>query len=285
MPHWPTIAAQMLAQSGISLDTASARVIGGGCINATYALSGDLHGRRQTFFLKTNAASSLWMFEAEAEGLRALHNSHSLRVPLAICCGVAGDDAYLLMEHITLSGNGDAAQLGRGLAAMHRNQQTQFGWQQDNTIGSSAQSNRWDNNWGTFWAEQRLGAQLKLAAQNGAGRTLLDRGDKLQAALPLFFSNYLPTPSLLHGDLWSGNYAFDVQGQPVIFDPATYYGDRETDLAMSELFGGFPPAFYAAYNDTWPLDAGYATRRTLYNLYHILNHFNLFGGGYQSQAT
>jgi len=113
---------------------------------------------------------------------------------------------------------------------------------------------------------------------------LLRRGEALQATLTHFFTDHRPTPSLLHGDLWSGNYAFDAQGRPVIFDPAVYFGDRETDLAMTELFGGFPAAFYAAYNAAWPLDAGYATRKTLYNLYHILNHFNLFGGGYLSQA-
>jgi len=224
------------------------------------------------------------MFEAEAEGLQALLDSHSLQVPLPIASGIANQHAYLAMEYVPFNDTGDVSQLGVQLAAMHQTRHTQFGWQRDNTIGSTPQTNRWTNDWVTFWAEQRLGAQLKLAAQNGAGRSLLRRGELLQTSLPDFFRDYQPAPSLLHGDLWSGNYAYDEQGRPVIFDPATYFGDRETDLAMTELFGGFPAAFYAAYNDAWPLDEGYVVRKTLYNLYHILNHFNLFGGGYLSQA-
>jgi len=110
------------------------------------------------------------------------------------------------------------------------------------------------------------------------------RAETLQSKLPAFFTDYPPKPSLLHGDLWSGNYAFDEKSRPVIFDPAVYFGDREPELAMTELFGGFSANFYAAYKNAWPLDPGYATRKTLYNLYHILNHFNLFGGGDLSQA-
>ncbi len=284
MPDWPSISQQVQTASGTILATDTVRPVGGGCINAAYALTGSQNGHRQTFFIKTNTADSLSMFEAEAEGLHALINSHSLRVPTPICSDIAGEDAYLLMEHITLQGTGDDTQLGSRLAAMHQTRCSQFGWHRHNTIGSTPQLNHVTDNWVTFWAEQRLGAQLKLAGQNGAKRSLLSRGEKLQTTLSTFFTDYQPVPSLLHGDLWSGNAAFDAQGQPVIFDPAAYFGDRETDLAMTELFGGFSSAFYAAYNAAWPLDAGYAMRKTLYNLYHILNHFNLFGGGYESQA-
>jgi fructosamine-3-kinase len=132
-----------------------------------------------------------------------------------------------------------------------------------------------------FWRDQRLGYQLKLAARSG--RDLLKKGERILADLGAFFQNYRPVPSLLHGDLWGGNVSA-VERQPVIFDPAVYYGDREADLAMTELFGGFSEQFYQAYRDTWPLDDGYPVRKTLYNLYHVLNHFNLFGGGYGSQA-
>jgi len=284
MPHWHLISQQIEATSGICLDSDSARITSGGCINEAYTLTGQHNGQHCSFFIKINTAGKLDMFEAEAEGLQALLDSHSLRVPNPVCSGAAGEHAYLLMEHIQLVARGDDAQLGTALAAMHQSQHTHFGWQRGNTIGASPQLNPWTESWRTFWAEQRLGTQLELAAQNRAGRALLNRGEKLLAALPAFFGDYQPVPSLLHGDLWSGNYAFDEQGQPVIFDPATYYGDRETDLAMSELFGGFSPSFYAAYNAVWPLDAGYTSRKTLYNLYHILNHFNLFGGGYLSQA-
>jgi len=284
MLDWQSISQQVQATSGATLDTDSARAVGGGCINAAYALTGIQNGNQQTFFIKTNTADGLSMFEAEAEGLHTLIDSHSLRVPTPICSGIAGEAAYLVMEHIALQGTGDDTQLGSRLAVMHQTRCQQFGWHRHNTIGSTPQLNHKSDNWVTFWAEQRLGAQLELAGQNGAERSLLCRGEMLQTALPAFFANYQPEPSLLHGDLWSGNAAFDAQGQPVIFDPAIYFGDRETDLAMTELFGGFSSAFYTAYNTVWPLDTGYGTRKTLYNLYHILNHFNLFGGGYEAQA-
>jgi fructosamine-3-kinase len=131
---------------------------------------------------------------------------------------------------------------------------------------------------------QRLGVQLRIASTRGVGMALLRKGERLRADLPAFFEGYTPAASLLHGDLWSGNYSYCSDGTPVLFDPAVYYGDREADLAMTELFGGFGRDFYDAYNETWPLDPGYAQRKTLYNLYHILNHFNLFGGGYADQA-
>lgn len=284
MPDWLSISQQANTAADVQLAPDSARSVGGGCINTAYALEGQQNGSNHLYFLKTNNASRLAMFEAEADGLHELADSHSLRVPQPLCSGIAGQEAFLLLEHVALKGSGDDTQLGTGLALMHRTQRTQFGWQHNNTIGATPQANHWTDNWVTFWAEQRLGFQLELAGQNGAGRTLLRQGESLQAALPAFFSDYQPVPSLLHGDLWSGNYAFDEQGRPVIFDPAVYYGDREADLAMTELFGGFSSTFYAAYNKAWPLDAGYATRKTLYNLYHILNHFNLFGGGYLSQA-
>jgi fructosamine-3-kinase len=160
----------------------------------------------------------------------------------------------------------------------------QFGWHRDNTIGSTPQPNRRNRDWAQFWAGQRLDFQLRMAAANDAGARLVARGERLLEALPALLERHRPPASLLHGDLWSGNYAYTRDGEPAIFDPATYYGDRETDLAMTELFGGFPREFYAAYQSAWPLDAGYATRKRLYNLYHVLNHFNLFGGGYLAQA-
>ncbi|MDH5513031.1 MAG: fructosamine kinase family protein, partial [Gammaproteobacteria bacterium] len=171
--------------------------------------------------------------------------------------------------------------LGRELAQMHRATQKQFGWRHDNTIGSTPQINTPASDWVGFWREHRLGFQLELAARNG--RNLMRRGERLLADLGNFFRTYHPEPSLLHGDLWGGNVGA-TEGQPVIFDPAVYYGDREADLAMTELFGGFSARFYQAYQEAWPLDTGYKVRKTLYNLYHVLNHFNLFGGGYASQA-
>jgi protein-ribulosamine 3-kinase len=293
MPDWEHISSKLRDARGLSLAVASARPVGGGCINSAYVLeSTDGAG---PFFIKINRAAGLAMFEAEREGLLELAKSDSLRVPAPLCCGISGDDAFLVMEYVPLQAEGDEVRLGEGLAALHGIESSvahtpatprpgPFGWHRDNTIGSTPQLNTWTDDWVHFWGEQRLGYQLRLAADNGAGQAFVRRGEQLQAALPGFFTDYQPVASLLHGDLWSGNYAFDEAGQPVIFDPAVYYGDREADLAMTELFGGFSPRFYAAYQAAWPLDAGYATRKTLYNLYHILNHYNLFGGGYLSQA-
>ena len=166
---------------------------------------------------------------------------------------------------------------------MHRTTRPQFGWWRDNTIGSTPQINTEEHDWIAFFREHRLHYQLELTATHGNTR-LLRAGEKLLEALPAFYSDYTPPASLLHGDLWGGNHGQLRDGTPVIFDPAVYYGDREADLAMTELFGGFSFSFYAAYNEAWPLDAGYRVRRELYNLYHVLNHFNLFGGGYAGQA-
>lgn len=280
MAAWSEIAAAIGSASGAPFRIAGRERAGGGCINTAYTLHGS-DGRR--FFVKLNDARKQAMFEAEASGLNALLASGALRAPHPISTGTAGGQAWLVLEHLALGGQGDARQLGRQLAAMHRTSQAQFGWHRDNTIGDTPQPNTPADDWAAFWREHRLGQQLRLAARQGAERDLLEAGERLLERLPAFFGNYRPAPSLLHGDLWGGNYAF-AHGEPVLFDPAVYYGDREADLAMTELFGGFPADFHAAYRDAWPLDPGYGVRKTLYNLYHVLNHFNMFGGGYARQA-
>ncbi|MDX1593989.1 MAG: fructosamine kinase family protein [Gammaproteobacteria bacterium] len=256
-----------------------ARPVGGGCINAAYRLETDA-GR---FFVKLHAAAQSAMFAAEAAGLEALAAADAVRVPVPVCRGTAGDRAFLVLEHLDLRG-GDrdsAARLGRDLAALHATTADAFGWDRDNTLGSTPQPNGRDADWVRFWRERRLGHQLDLAASRGhrfrGADRLLDRLDALLAG-------HAPEPSLLHGDLWGGNWAALADGTPVVFDPAVYHGDREADLAMTELFGGFDPAFHAAYREAAPLDDGYPLRRDLYNLYHVLNHVNLFGGGYAGQA-
>ena len=258
------------------------RTLGGGCINSAYRLQGN----GKSFFIKLNSAAMLDMFEAEAEGLTEMAAAQAIRVPLPVCSGVEGNQAYLVMEYIETGGNagGVMRQFGRQLANMHRYTNARFGWHRDNTIGSTAQINTWSDNWLEFWREQRLGFQLGLAVRKGAGHSLQNKGEQLMQQMHQLFSDYRPLASILHGDLWSGNYAISRDGDAVIFDPAVYYGDREADLAMTELFGGFSHDFYAAYDETWPIDPGYKVRKTFYNLYHILNHFNLFGGGYAGQA-
>lgn len=253
----------------------------GGCINDSYVI-GD---GEQRYFAKLNRRDLGHMFAAEAAGLLEIHNSHSIRVPEVICHGEHGDTAYLILQHISFGHGDDQShqQLGQQLAGMHQHSAEQFGWWRDNTIGSTSQHNQQSSHWCDFWRQQRLGYQLQLCTENGYDE-LETLAQPLLSELEVFFQDYSPQASLLHGDLWSGNYAFDHDGSPVVFDPAVYYGDRETDLAMTELFGGFPPAFYHAYNQAWPLDRGYTQRKTLYNLYHILNHVNLFGAGYAHQA-
>jgi len=255
--------------------------VGGGSINAAYRLEGTDGAR---YFLKFNEARHLPMFVAEAAGLEAIAATNTIRVPRAFVHGNADGQSYLVLEHLDLKSRGDARLLGEQLAALHRCEAPCFGFAQDNFIGTTPQPNTWANEWITFWRERRLGFQLRLAEENGYGGQLQHLGERLSEALPVFFADYTPRPSLLHGDLWSGNHAFLADGTPAIFDPAAYYGDRECDLAMTELFGGYSADFYAAYRAAYPPDAGYSTRRDLYNLYHILNHTNLFGGGYARQA-
>jgi len=272
------------AATGAPFAAVALSPIGGGDIHQAFSVSDS--ARR--YFVKANRAGRLPMFDAEADALHALTVTHTVRVPQPLCSGTAAGQAFLVLEYLDLHSSGDAALLGRQLARLHRAPQAQagsgFGWARDNWIGSTPQPNGWLHDWIAFWRDRRLGFQLKLAAQNGYGDALQRDGDTLLAHLDAFFDGYAPDPSLLHGDLWGGNHGFLADGSPVIFDPAVYFGDRECDLAMSELFGGFSPDFYATYCEAWPLDAGYAVRRTLYNLYHILNHANMFGGGYVAQA-
>jgi fructosamine-3-kinase len=282
MNPWQIIAEHIAQVTGKAFDPVEPRHIGGGCINTAVRLA---DGER-TYFVKLNQASLLEMFEAESEGLQAMSETHSIRVPRPLCYGMTEDQSYLVMEYIDMghAGRDGRATAGRQLAEMHRASWEYFGWQRDNTIGSTPQPNTPNSNWVDFWREQRLGFQLRLAARNGYGGSLQHGGERLLEGFHHLI-DHDPQPSLLHGDLWGGNMAYDHQGQPVIFDPAVYYGDREADLAMTELFGGFGNAFYDAYRESWPLASGYATRKTLYNLYHILNHLNLFGGGYLGQAS
>ena len=270
--------------TGIPFENPRQHLVGGGCINTTYELD---DGKRR-FFVKTNQSSFLHMFEAEYAGLLEITQTHTIRAPQPVWCGIEGSQAYLVMEFLSIGGagrQGSVAALGEKLAAMHKVTNTDYGWIRNNTIGSTPQINHPCSNWVEFWRERRLGYQLELAARNGYRGRLQQKGELLLSKVAAFFPLQAQLPaSLLHGDLWSGNYAIDEAGEPVIFDPAVYYGDRETDIAMTELFGGFPPSFYAAYRSAYPLDEGYVVRKTLYNLYHVLNHLNLFGGGYGGQA-
>jgi fructosamine-3-kinase len=244
------------------------------------------NGDGGALFVKLGPATAFEMFSAEAEGLRELAGASALRVPRVLGLGTAPGQAFLAIEWIEFGGAGSRSEsaLGAGLARLHRVTAPRFGWHRDNTIGATPQHNDWMDDWPRFFARHRLGFQLELAARRGLHGRLVDRGRLLCERLAAFFAGHRPPPSLLHGDLWGGNWAADASGEPVIFDPAVYYGDREADLAMTRLFGGFGRAFYQAYESEWPLDPGATQRVTVYNLYHVLNHLNLFGGDYAAQA-
>ena len=277
---WGAIASAIEQVTGQPFKPDQHSAVGGGCINTAYRLQGS----GQDYFIKFNRADRLDMFQAESAGLSELAAAGAVRTPLPVCTGVIGKQAFIVMEYLPMGGKSDVALLGEQLAEQHQYTAERFGWKMQNTIGATPQLNVWMDDWIDFYAEQRIGYQLQLAARHGAGAHLIDYGLRLVEHIGDFFGSYTPAPSLLHGDLWSGNYGMLQNGQPVIFDPAVYYGDREADIAMTELFGGFGQRFYDAYNAAWRLDMGYRKRRDLYNLYHILNHYNLFGGSYATQA-
>lgn len=282
MTDWDSIYNRISKVANRSYRPASPSAVAGGDINRTYVI----RDQDMPFFVKLNRADRLSMFEAEKDGLKELAQTRSIRVPRPVCCDIAGDESYIVMEYLPVGqGPGHSAETaGRQLAALHRNSADNFGWYRDNTIGSTPQINRWDKDWLSFWRERRLGYQLELACRNGYGSVLENKGRRLQDSFGVLFEGYAPAPSLLHGDLWGGNFSFLEDDTPVIFDPAVYYGDREADIAMTELFGGFSREFYAGYQSAWPLDTGYQKRKPLYNLYHILNHLNMFGDGYLGQS-
>lgn len=278
----PDIAAQIGALAGRRLAAAPAHSVHGGCIAESYRWESD----RGSLFVKLAPATQLPMLEAEAAGLQELARAEAIRVPGVLAVGATATRSFLALEWIDLrAGATDAeTKLGERLAWQHRLSAPGFGWNRDNTIGSTPQLNDWSRDWVAFFRERRLRYQLDLAAANGHRGSLQERGAELLQLMGAFFTSHRPVPSLLHGDLWGGNWSADSAGEPVVFDPAVYYGDREADLAMTRLFGGFGPAFYTAYQSEWPLDQAAGTRRSLYNLYHVLNHLNLFGGGYAQQA-
>lgn len=282
MAQFSSIISEIEKATGKNLNNANVTSIGGGCINSAFRLDNG----SVSYFIKVNSPQLASMFEAEAHGLHEMLATNSVRVPEVIGYGVADGHSYLALEYIplgSLRGNASAL-MGEQLARMHRTPQPYFGWHMDNTIGSTPQINDKKHDWLSFWRDERLGQQLRFAAGNGFGGRLQSQGEKLLVNLDKLLAGHEPQPALLHGDLWGGNAAADDQGNPVIFDPACYYGDREADLAMTELFGGFGGDFFAAYNAEYPVDSDYQTRKTLYNLYHIINHLNLFGGGYLGQA-
>ncbi len=259
----------------------SSRRVGGGDIAEAHLLRTS-DGR--TLFYKTAPGA---MFPAEARGLAELATPGALRVPTVLAVG----DDFLVLEAIETGRKGPDffARLGRGLAQLHRHSHTHFGFDGDNFIGATPQVNprvmAGAGVWAAWYWEHRLLFQLRLAESSRLASRDLSRGmAQLEKIIPVLLEGTDAPPSLLHGDLWGGNFMVDADGAPVLIDPAVYYGHREAELGMTQLFGGFSLTFYEAYHEAWPLEPGWRRRMPLYQLYHLLNHLNLFGGGYGGQA-
>ncbi len=260
--------------------------VAGGCIHEAVRASGDAPGGRIDYFAKLNEADRSELFVAEAAGLRELERAGALRVPRVVAQGRDDEHAWIVLEWLDLVplDSIGGALLGASLAALHRVPQQRYGWDAGNFIGRTPQANDRSDDWIDFWRSHRLHPQLRLAARNRLPSRMIGRGERLLSDCHVLLQGHAPSRSLLHGDLWGGNAAALADGTPVVFDPAVYVGDREADLAMTELFGGFPKDFHAAYRNAWPLADGYPVRRDFYNLYHVLNHANLFMGDYVRQS-
>jgi protein-ribulosamine 3-kinase len=281
MAGFAAIARELTTLTGLNCAAAPARAVGGGSINQCYRWEAG----RTALFVKVAGGEARDRFSAEAAGLNELAAARALRVPRVLACGGTEQDAFLALEWIEAgaAGRDSERQLGAGLARLHAVTAPRFGFPRDNHIGRTPQRNDWSDDWAGFFAAQRLGAQLRLAATNGFAAQLGPTERLLECVARLLHGHH-PRASLLHGDLWGGNWLTAVSGEPVIYDPAVYYGDAETDIAMTRLFGGFGTAFYQAYEAAVAPCAGAPLRRQIYNLYHVLNHANLFGGGYIAQA-
>ncbi len=266
---------------GRDVSIASACDIGGGCINQAQVLILD-DGMR--VFVKMNTHSPAGLFETEAMGLRLMVSvSGGPRIPKVIACDQEKDARFLILEYLeSTSPEGDYfTRFGRALATMHRTTTDAYGLDHNNFIGSTPQINTKEKDGLTFFRDQRLGYQQELARNSGRLPNHIDsKLDQLRVRLEDLLDLENEQPALIHGDLWSGNHFCGPDGSAAIFDPAVHFGLREADLAMTELFGRMPQAFYDGYHEAFPLNPGYTERRDIYNLYHLLNHLNLFGESY-----
>ena len=275
---------QVLGETlGSAYGAVQLRPSGTGCINDTWEAFGP---GIESLFIKTGPASAHAMYCCEQQGLDALRQCESIRVPQVLANLVIGDHAALVLEFVPLQSLKGATpeHIAAALAQLHSIAGHEFGFQQDNFIGRTPQINQPQADWWTFWCECRMQPQWRLAQLKNMRPALLDKIARLIERIPAAFSGHQPQAVLQHGDLWSGNMALDERGNLCLFDPAVYYGDRETDIAMSRMFGAMDERIYAAYHRIHPLQAGAEQRRVLYDLYHWMNHFNLFGVTYLGQV-
>ncbi len=292
----PAALAALLAEE-LKAELTAVRPVGGGDISQTVRVEAGGRAWLVKWHSRPPKPQPGWLelFEAEAAGLALLASAQVVRVPSVIAHGAAqpGMPAYIVMEWIeqrprstVLFGQRSVGEvLGKQLAALHRAAAPAYGLDHGNYCGATPQDNRWLPTWIGFYGQRRLGFQMELAGRQGllpAERRR--RLERLIGQLDRWIDEGACRPSLLHGDLWSGNWLVDAAGQPVLIDPAVYYGEREAELAMCRLFGGFPADFYAAYDASWPPAPGRDERVPLYQLYHLLNHLNLFGESYGGQV-
>lgn len=272
------IATILSQKTGADINIQKASSLSGGSINNAYRLETNAG----SFFMKYNRASAYpGMFQQEARGLELLSQAKAIRVPEVIAYGEAGNDTFILLEYLNSSvkENHFWEDFASNLAALHKNTSDQFGLDHDNYIGSLKQFNDVKDRWEDFFIEQRLLVQMDLAGSTGSlPASTRQAFERLFKRLDDIFP--IEPPSLIHGDLWGGNYMVDEKGQAAIIDPAAYYGFREMDIGMSQLFGGFDSAFYQAYNNAWPMESGWRERIDICNLYPLMVHVNLFGTGY-----
>lgn len=277
---WQAISQQLSETLMFSFNIEEKNRLHGGDISECYMISDG----EQRYFVKVNTRDFLHKFEIEAENIRIMRESNTVFVPEVILTGKSKQHSFIVLNYLPtkqLDDDKNSYLFGQQLAKLHQwGEQKEYGFDQDNYIGATLQPNKWDRKWARFFAEQRIGWQLQLAKEKGVN--LVNINDFIQVVYDRL-ATHQPTPSLLHGDLWHGNVANSVFG-PICYDPSCYWGDRECDIAMSELFEGFQPEFYQGYESILPIDYRYSERKDIYSLYHLLNHYNQFGGHYLDQS-
>lgn len=299
-PLWSDIQEELSKTLGQAIHIELGNPVSGGDISEAFVLQARASSTQTAdkFFVKVNRREFLGVFEAEARALNTIASHVPNACPSPILMGTHAERSYFVMQYLNLSGSpksnatANPKALGELLAKLHLVHNSEsaaktpkiYGWNEDNFIGRTPQQNSWNASWATFFVEQRLKPQFKLACSKGFHHQLSAISSEIFIAVENILKDYQPHASLLHGDLWGGNAAYDADGKPWIFDPASYYGDAETDIAMTELFGGFNKDFYEAYYAVIPQAGDYLQRKTIYNLYHMLNHLNLFGSGYLAQV-
>ena len=279
MTIWEVVENEINKNTHTDFRIINRKPVSGGDISESYCISDGT----SRYFVKCNDAIFVGMFEAEANGLKALEQASQFKVPRMIAYGVAENQCYLILEYLDITNRISPKLLGEQLAKLHTATNSQFGFYEDNFIGKTKQLNPWSDDWGEFFTHQRIGFQISLLEEKGSSLHSKKEVIDFLSVLPEYLNKHQPTASLVHGDLWQGNYGF-TEGQAVLYDPACYFADHEVDLAMLELFGNPGEDFFKVYQDEFGIKQGYSVRKKIYNLYHILNHANLFGGSYEQQA-